>query len=87
MDTLISEVLVFKLFRAESATGTVTTPSIVIALDIIKHRCPHHFTTGKAFSVNAFYFSVWKKLSVHALSYQQPFALMLPRRLCRFSNA
>lgn len=55
MDTLISEVLVFKLFRADSATGTVTTPSIVIALDIIKHRCPHHFTTGKAFSVNAFH--------------------------------
>ena len=33
MDTALSEVFVFKLFRAETATGTVTTPPIVITLN------------------------------------------------------
>lgn len=32
VDTALSEVLVFKLFRTATATGTVTTPLIVIAL-------------------------------------------------------
>ncbi|KMK03637.1 membrane protein, partial [Pluralibacter gergoviae] len=36
MDTLLSEVLFFKLLRAETATRTVTTPTIVIALNVIK---------------------------------------------------
>lgn len=52
MDTALSEGLAFKLFRAETATGTVTTPAIVITLDIIKHRRSHYFPAGKAFSVN-----------------------------------
>lgn len=56
MDTALSEVLVFKLFRAETAAGTVTAPAIVIALDIIKHRRPHYFPTDKAFSVDTFDF-------------------------------
>ncbi len=30
VDTVLSEVFVFKLFRAETATGTVTSPAIVI---------------------------------------------------------
>ncbi|AYH49216.1 hypothetical protein B6N31_16975 [Dickeya fangzhongdai] len=30
VDTALSEVLVFKLFRAETATGTVASPPIVI---------------------------------------------------------
>ena len=54
MDTALSEIMVFKLFRAETATGTVTTPAIVITLDIIKHRCPHYFPTAKAFPVDTF---------------------------------
>ncbi len=38
MDTGLSEVLVFKLFRTEAATPTVPPPPIVITFDIIKHR-------------------------------------------------
>lgn len=48
----LSEVLVFKLFRAESATGAVTSPPIVITLDITKHRRPHDFPADKALTVN-----------------------------------
>ena len=55
MDTTLSEVLVFKLFRTETATGTVTTPPIVITLDIIKHRHPHDFPADKAFPVDTFH--------------------------------
>lgn len=56
MDTALSEIMVFKLFRAETATGTVTTPAIVITLDIIKHCRPHYFLAGKAFSVDILHF-------------------------------
>lgn len=55
MDTTLSKVLVFKLFRTETATGTVTTPLIVITLDIIKHCCPHYFPAGKVLSVDTFH--------------------------------
>ncbi len=55
MDTALSEAPVFKLFRTETATGTVTTPAIVIALDIIKHCCPHYFPAGKVLSVDTFH--------------------------------
>ena len=55
MGTALSEVFVFKLFRAETATGTVTPPSIVITLDIIKHRHPHDFPADKAFPVDTFH--------------------------------
>lgn len=56
MDTTLSEVLVFKLFRTETATGTVTTPPVVIAFDIIKHHCPHYLPAGKVLSVDTFHF-------------------------------
>lgn len=56
MDTVLSEVLVFKLFRAETTTGTVAPPAIVITLDIIKHRRPHYFSADKAFTIDAFDF-------------------------------
>ena len=52
----LSEVLVFELFRAEYATGTVATPAIVIALDIIKYRRPHYFPAAKVFAVDTFHF-------------------------------
>lgn len=55
MDTSLREGLVFELFRAEAAAGTMTTPEIVITLDIITHRCPHYFTAGKPFSMDAFH--------------------------------
>lgn len=55
MDTALSEVLVFKLFRADTATGTVSAPPIVIALDIIKHRRSHDFPADKAFPVDTFH--------------------------------
>lgn len=55
MDTFLSEGLVFELFRAEAAAGTMTTPAIVITPDIIKHRCPHCFTAGKPYSMDAFH--------------------------------
>ncbi len=55
MGTTLSEVLVFKLFRTETATGTVTTPPIVITLTIIKHCCPHYFPADKVLSVDTFY--------------------------------
>ena len=61
MDTALSEVLVFKLFWAETATGTVTTPPIVIALDIIKYRRPHYFSTDKAFSMDTLHFQRMKE--------------------------
>lgn len=46
MDTALSEVLVFKLFRTETSTGTVATPAIEITLDISKHCHPHYFPGG-----------------------------------------
>ncbi|GAA3599043.1 hypothetical protein GCM10023078_27940 [Gibbsiella greigii] len=55
MDTALSEILVFKLFRAETAAGTVTAPAIVITLYIIKHRASHYFTAGEVFTVDAFH--------------------------------
>lgn len=61
MDTALSEIMVFKLFRAETATGTVTTPAIVITLDIIKHRCPHYFPAAKAFPVDTFHLQRMKE--------------------------
>ena len=61
MDTVLSEIMVFKLFRAETATGTVTTPAIVITLDIIKHRCPHYFPADKVFSMDTFHFQRMKE--------------------------
>lgn len=56
MDTLLSEVLVFELVRAEAATGTVASPAIIITLDIIKHRLPYYFPVAKMFSVDTFHF-------------------------------
>lgn len=56
VDTALSEVCVFKLFWAETAAGTVTMPAIVITLNIIKNRRPHHFTIGKRLPVNTFHF-------------------------------
>lgn len=37
--------LVFKLFRTETATPTVPSPAFVITLGMIKHRCLHHLLT------------------------------------------
>ncbi|GDH44243.1 hypothetical protein BvCmsKKP061_02531 [Escherichia coli] len=59
MDTALSEVLVFKLFRTETTTPTVPSPAIVITFDIIKHRCPHYFP--KVFSVEIFHFQRMKE--------------------------
>ncbi len=56
MDTALSEILVFKLFRTETATSAVTTPAIVITLNIIKHRCPHYFPIDKVLTVDTFDF-------------------------------
>lgn len=55
-DTVPSEVLVFKLFRTEYATDTVTALPIVTPLDIIKHRRPHYFTTDIVLTVDTFDF-------------------------------
>lgn len=41
--------------KNETATGTVTAPAIVIALDIIKHRRPHDFPADKALTVDTFH--------------------------------
>ena len=41
MDTHLREILLFKLFRAEAAAGTVATPTIVIAFNVIKYNCTH----------------------------------------------
>ena len=62
MDTALSEIFVFKLYRAETVTGTVTTPPVVITLDIIKHRRPHYFPADKAFSVHTLYFQRMKEI-------------------------
>ena len=61
MDTGLSEVLVFKLFRTEAATPTVPPPPIVITFDIIKHRCPHYFPADKVFSMDTFHFQRMKE--------------------------
>lgn len=55
VDTTLSEVYVFKLFRTETATGTVTSPAIIITLDIFKYCRPHYFPVGKALAVNTFH--------------------------------
>ncbi len=46
----------FKLFWAEAAAGTVTSPPIVIALDTIKRRRSHYFPADKAFTGGVFDF-------------------------------
>lgn len=56
MDSALREGLVFELFGAETATGAVASPTIVIALNIIKHRRHHYFPAGKALAVDAFHF-------------------------------
>ena len=63
MDTALSEVLVFKLFRSETATLTVPSPAIVITFDIIKHCYPHYFPADKVFSVETFHFPVQVRFS------------------------
>jgi hypothetical protein len=55
VDTALSEVLVFKLFRAKTATGAVTPPSVVVTLDIIKHRRSHYFPADKVLAVDTFH--------------------------------
>lgn len=64
MYTALSDILVFKLFRAEAATSAVTTSAIVITLDIIKHRCPHYFPIYKALTVDTFDFQ-WVEEAFH----------------------
>ena len=61
MDTGLSEVLVFKLFRTEAATPTLPPPPIVITFDIIKYRCPHYFPADKVFSMDTFHFQRMKE--------------------------
>ena len=61
VDTALSEVFVFKLFRAETAAGTVTQPAIIITLDIIKYRHLHDFPADKAFSVDTLHFQCVEK--------------------------
>ncbi len=56
MEIALSELLVFKLSRTETATLTVPSPAIVITFDIIKHRCPHYFPADKVFSMETFHF-------------------------------
>jgi len=55
VDTALSEVLIFKMFRAETAAGTVAAPAIVITLYIIKHCASHYFTAGEVFIVDVFH--------------------------------
>ena len=55
MDAVLSEILIFKLFRAEAATGTVTTPAIVIALNVIKYHRTHIIATDQTLTVDALY--------------------------------
>ncbi len=81
MDTLLSEILVFKLFRAKATTGTVTTPPIVIALDIIKHGCPHDFPGGKVLPVNVFNLQRVDEAFRAGIVLTTALALILPRRL------
>lgn len=45
----------FKPVPAETATVSVATPAMVLALDIIKHRRPQYFPADKAFAVDAFH--------------------------------
>ncbi|KYU58782.1 hypothetical protein AML71_21500 [Escherichia coli] len=78
MDTALSEVLVFKLFRTETTTPTVPSPAIVITFDIIKHCCPHYFPADKAFSVETFHFQRMKE-TFHA-GINVPVSLTPPQR-------
>lgn len=57
MDTALSEVLVFKLFRTETVTPTVPSPAIVITFDIIKHCLP----ADRVFSVDTCHFQRMKE--------------------------
>lgn len=55
MDTTLSDILVFKFFRAETITGTLMPPSIVVTFNIVKHRCAHYNPANKSFSVDTFH--------------------------------
>ncbi|KYF09038.1 hypothetical protein AIZ23_24265 [Salmonella enterica subsp. enterica serovar Typhimurium] len=55
MGTTLSEVLLFKLIRTDTATRTVTTPPIEITLTINKHCCPHYFPADKDISQDTFH--------------------------------
>ena len=82
----LSEVLFFKLFRAETATGTVTTPPIVITLDIIKHRRPHYFPVGKVLSVNTFHLHRLEEAFHTGIVVTTTFGALQPYRIWRFSK-
>lgn len=86
MDTTLSEVLVFKLFRTETATGTVTTPPIVITLDIIKHCCPHYFPADKVLYVDTFHLQRMEEAFRTGIVVTTTSGAHTPRRLWRFSK-
>lgn len=86
MDAALSEVLFFKLFWAETATGTVATPAIVIALDIIKHRRLHYFPVGKVLSVDTFHFQRVEKALYAGIAVTASLCAHTPSHIMAFQH-
>lgn len=84
VDSVLSEILVFKLFRAEAATGAVTSPAIVITLDIIKHRRPHYFPADNAFPVDTFHFQRVKEAFHAGIVITAAFCAHAPAQIMAF---
>lgn len=65
IDTGLREFMIFKLVWAETATGTVPTPTIIMTFNMIKYCCFHCLPTDKTLTANALYFH-WVKVAFYA---------------------
>lgn len=84
MDTVLSEIQVFKLLRAETAARTVATQTIVITLNIIEHLHPHYFPATKALSVDTFHFPREKEAFHASIVITATFGTYVPMQIMPF---
>lgn len=72
------------MLRAEAAQGRVEPGSIVVELDVVEYAGTRLLARGDVFAVNRL---VWLQLSMAALSWPLPRALMLAMSPCSSSSA
>ena len=56
MDNALSDILKFKVLRAEIAKSTVPSNPVVINFDVLKHMLPHRLAVHQRLVVNGFNF-------------------------------
>ena len=55
MDTLLSDLLCLKCFRADKAVGAVSAVSIVVHFDVLEYGLSHFLPGGKSLTVYGLY--------------------------------